>query len=104
MLQQAYLARKVSEDAFLSLDKKFSEYQKEHPRSTSYILDLSYNPDAEEMKILALHFSDAGYDVFCTTSEKFEIDWTFAEEGRTGIINIRNAWLTFTRDAKKVEK
>lgn len=87
MLQQAYLARKVSED---SLDSPIS-----------YIFRIPGEPTEEEVKRIALHYSDAGYDVFSTVFNKLEIGWAFAEEGRTGIINIRNKYFTFTRNASK---
>lgn len=99
MLQQAYLARKASEDSFDSLDQEFLQFQKDHPRATSYIVRLPDEPNAEEVKGIAFHFSDAGYDVFSTVFNKLEIDWAFAEEGRTGVINIRNDCLRLNRNA-----
>lgn len=101
MLQQAHLAHKVSEDAFYALDQEFSQYQKEHPRSTSYTLPLSSNTDENETKSIALHFSDAGYDVTSKSYTKLVIDWAHAEEGRIGLIDINNARLTFVRKATK---
>lgn len=101
MLQQAHLAHKVSEDAFYALDQEFSQYQKEHPLSTSYTLPLSDNAGGNEMQSIALHFSDAGYDVTSKTYTQLVIDWAHAEEGRIGLIDINNARLTFVRKATK---
>ncbi|MCI9178156.1 MAG: hypothetical protein HFJ28_06385 [Clostridia bacterium] len=101
MLQLAYLARRVSEDPFHSIDYEFKQYQENNPQSTSYSFNFSSTINVTRMQSIALHFSDAGYDVFCVSPDRFLVDWTSAEQGRTGSINIHNAFLTFTKDASQ---
>jgi len=91
MLQPAYLARNASEEAFASLDKSFSEYQNNHPRSTSYNLGFTGYPTDLEMKAIALHFATAGYDVSSDSRAHLIISWENAKEGWTGAINIGNS-------------
>lgn len=104
MLQQAYLARKVSEDAFLSYDQELSQYQEENPHSTTYLLWLSDEITSSDIKAIALHFSDAGYDISgVVVGNNLIIDWKFAEEGRTGKINLASDTLTFIKQASYQE-
>lgn len=105
MLQQAYLARKASEDALLSLDQRFSQYQKENPHATSFLLELSDTVVKAEIESIAFHFSKAGYDVTSTVvGNNLIIDWKSAEEGRTGSININNDFFTFSWPALYPQK
>ena len=52
----------------------------------------------EEMKSIALHFFDAGYDVTSVVAgNNLIIDWRSAEEGRTGKVDIHTNVLNFVR-------
>ena len=108
MLKQAHLARVVSEEAsdsldksfkreevFDSLDKSFSEYQDNHPQSTSYRLIFPTRPTELELKAIALHFAAEGYDVRSIEPSCLIISWADAKEGWTGTITIINTVCRF---------
>lgn len=100
MLQPAYLARNASERALLSLDQKLTQYQEENPYSVSFVLELSDTITKEDMKCIALHFADVGYDVTSVVSgNNLIIDWRYAQEGFTGKVDIHTDVLNFVRSA-----
>ena len=95
----AHEALQRSQNRFLSLEEELTKKQQEKPHEILWNLLIPHPDDKQELIDIAVHFASLGYDVSCVCNVSFSVDCFFAEEGRTGKIDIRNSYCNFQKDA-----